>query len=127
MKKTIETSFKIIAIVFILITIFCFFSNKYVCAASDGKFNPDDYKVDTSLDGDTKIKEIGNKIIGPVSLIGSLVSVMAIIIIGIKYMLGSVEEKAQYKETLGPYFIGAVLVFGIITVLSIVRTIASSL
>ena len=35
-------------------------------------------------------------------------------------MAGSIEEKAQYKETLGPYFIGAVLVFGIITVLKIV-------
>ena len=42
-------------------------------------------------------------------------------------MLGSVEEKAQYKETLGPYFLGAVLVFGITNVLSIVYNIAISL
>ena len=48
-------------------------------------------------------------------------------IIGIRYMAGSVEAKAQYKETLGPYFIGAVLVFGITTTLKIVYDIAQSL
>lgn len=78
-------------------------------------------------EGDSKLLEIGNKIIGPIQVIGSLVSVIAIIIIGIKYMLGSVEEKAQYKETLGPYFLGAVFVFGITNVLSIVYNIAISL
>ena len=56
----------------------------------------------------------------------ALISVLAIIIIGIKYMLGSVEEKAQYKETLGPYFLGAVLVFGITNILTIIYNIANS-
>lgn len=75
-------------------------------------------------EGDSKLLEIGNKIIGPIQVIGSLVSVIAIIIIGIKYMLGSVEEKAQYKQTLGPYFLGAVFVFGITNILSIIYNIA---
>ena len=43
--------------------------------------------------------------------------------IGIKYILGSVEEKAEYKQTLKPYLIGAILVFGISNVLSIVQNI----
>lgn len=105
--------------------VFCTFNNSFVYAADD--FKASTYKPSTSVEGDEKLKDIGNKIIGPVSVIGSLVSVIAIIVIGIKYMLGSVEEKAQYKETLGPYFLGAVLVFGIITVLTIVRTIAESI
>ena len=43
--------------------------------------------------------------------IGVVLSVVILIIIGIKYMLGSVEEKANYKETLLPYIIGAFLLF----------------
>ena len=76
---------------------------------------------------DGKLQEIGNRIIGAIQVIGSLVSVIAIIVIGIRYMLGSVEEKAQYKETLGPYLLGAVLVFGITNVLAIVYNIATTM
>ena len=120
MKKNL----KILFIITIFIMIFCTFSNQLTYAADD--FKAGDYIPGVAA-GDSKLKDIGNRIIGPVSVIGSLVSVIAIIAIGIKYMLGSVEEKAQYKETLGPYFLGAVLVFGIITVLTIVRTIAESI
>ena len=32
-------------------------------------------------------------------------------IIGIKYIMGSVEEKAEYKQTMWPYVVGAILIF----------------
>lgn len=35
-------------------------------------------------------------------------------------MLGSIEEKAQYKKTLLPYLIGAIFVFGATTIPGIV-------
>ena len=35
-----------------------------------------------------------------------------LIVLGIKYMMGSTAEKAEYKKTLMPYFIGALLIFG---------------
>ena len=37
-------------------------------------------------------------------------------ILGIKYMLGSVEEKASYKKSMMPYLIGSVLIFGAVNV-----------
>ena len=40
-------------------------------------------------------------------------------IIGIKYMLGSVEEKAQYKKSLLPYIIGAVILFASVNLVQI--------
>ena len=46
-----------------------------------------------------------------VSTIGSSVSVIVLVVLGIKYMMGSAEEKAEYKRTLLPYVIGAGLVF----------------
>ncbi len=45
------------------------------------------------------------KILGVIQTVGSLMSVICLIVLGVKYMMGSVEEKAQYKKTLMPYFI----------------------
>ena len=46
-----------------------------------------------------------------VRTIGESVAVVMMLIIGIKYVLGSVEEKAEYKQTMWPYILGAVLIF----------------
>ena len=59
----------------------------------------------------TAVKGKAESIIGILSVIGIVVSVVALIAIGIKFMLGSVEEKAEYKRTLIPYLIGAFMVF----------------
>lgn len=61
---------------------------------------------------DTKaFDSIGGKIIGMVQAIGSIVAVLILVVLGIKYMMGSAEEKAEYKKTFIPYLIGAILVF----------------
>lgn len=51
------------------------------------------------------------KIVSILSSIGIILSVVGLIIIGLKYMLGSVEEKADYKKLLIPYIVGCFLVF----------------
>ncbi len=88
-------------------------------------FNPEEYKPasPSSVSGATKLREIGNDIIGIVQVIGSISSVVALILIGIKYVMGSVEEKAEYKQTLKPYLIGAIMVFGITNLLGIIQSI----
>lgn len=54
-------------------------------------------------------------------MIGTITSVLALIIIGIKYMVGSVEEKAEYKKTMKPYLIGAVMVFSITNIIFVIE------
>lgn len=44
--------------------------------------------------------------------IGIIAAVIVGTILGIKYMIGSVEEKAEYKETLFAYLISCVVIFG---------------
>lgn len=44
--------------------------------------------------------------------IGIVVAVIVGSILGIKYMMGSVEEKAEYKQTLLAYVISCAVVFG---------------
>ncbi len=60
------------------------------------------------------------KILAVVQIVGSLVAVICLIVLGVKYMMGSVEEKAEYKKTLLPYFIGALMVFGITNLLNVI-------
>lgn len=72
-----------------------------------------DIKADKDLGaGDTKMKEIGSFILTIVTNAAMILAVVVIAILGVKYMMGSAEEKAEYKKTLIPYFIGAILVFG---------------
>ena len=54
---------------------------------------------------------LGNSIITILTTVGSVLSVVVLIILGLKYMIGTVEEKAGYKKTMLPYVIGAALVF----------------
>lgn len=65
-------------------------------------------------------------IFGVIQTIGSVVSVVMLIVIGIKYMTGSIEEKAEYKKTLWPYVLGAFLIFTGSYVPQFIYTIAQS-
>ena len=76
---------------------------------SSDVINPDDYKPVDLLE-DQGTLNMANKIIGAFQAIGNIVSVLALVIIGVKYMI---EEKAEYKKTMINYIIGAILVFAI--------------
>lgn len=80
-----------------------------------------------SMSGADEVMDIGNRIIGVIRFVGSFASVIVLIIIGIKYMTGSLEERAEYKKTMLPYLIGAILVFAITNILGIVDTITGGL
>ena len=92
-------------------------------------FKTDDYKPDSTTDttGTTKIANKGNSIVKVVRVIGTSISVIVLMCIAIKYMVGSVEEKAEYKKTMMPYVIGCFLVFGITNILAIIVDITSGI
>ncbi len=75
----------------------------------------------------SKFVDKANVIIGAVQTIGTLFSIVCLIILGVKYMAGSVEEKAEYKKTLVPYFIGAVMVLGLSNLLKVIYMVISGL
>jgi len=76
-------------------------------------YNPDQWKNQTGDKIQTgDIQNFSASIINVVSIVGSAAAIITLIILGIKYMMGSAEEKAEYKKTLLPYIIGAAMVFG---------------
>ena len=92
-----------------------------VMAATGTTVTPEDMTGESSADVG-EITNIGNSIIRILSTIGIVASVIVLIVLGIKYMMGSAEEKAEYKKTLMPYVIGAALVFAASTIAQMVYT-----
>ena len=74
-----------------------------------------------------KIEQVGNGVITLITTAGSIISVIILIVIGIKYMMGSVEEKAEYKKTLLPFVIGAIILFACSSLAGIIYNIAINL
>ena len=66
-------------------------------------------------------------IIGVITTIGIIASVITLIILGIKYMVGSIEEKAEYKKSMVPYLIGAFFVFSVSTVVTFIMNMSNNL
>ena len=72
---------------------------------------PSEIQGNTSAQGTTEITNVGNSIVGILQVVGIVLSVVVLIVLGIKYMMGSAEEKAEYKKTMMPYIVGAALIF----------------
>ncbi len=72
---------------------------------------PKDVVSNGTVQGATEIGSVGNSIVGILQTVGIVLSVVVLIVLGIKYMMGSAEEKAEYKKTMMPYLVGAALIF----------------
>lgn len=112
---------KIVMTLFIILAIITISVSTFATSLRPDSFIPvDPSNVDT-------IKTLGGQIIGVVRTVGVLVAVVILLILGIKYMVGSAEEKADYKKSMIPYIVGAVLIFAASAIAGIVYDMASAL
>lgn len=65
----------------------------------------------TSTGKSKKYTDRMKKVFSILRVVGTILSVVILTAIGLKFMMGSVEEKAEYKKSLLPYAIGAVIIF----------------
>ncbi len=86
--------------------------------------NPNSYKPGGITDADSELitQKAGN-IVGIIVTVGVVASALTLLILGIKYMLGSVSEKAEYKKSMLPYIIGAFLLFSASIIVNIIASI----
>ena len=77
-----------------------------------GKVNPS-FKPSANMSEATKF---ANKILGFVQWAGYAIAVGMLIYVGIKYVMASANEKADLKNSLIKYVIGAVLIAGAATI-----------
>ena len=91
-----------------------------------GVIDPDDYKPNSPTNEDANaLVSRANGVIGVIRVVGVVVAVATIIIMGIKYIIGSVSERAEYKKTMIPYLIGAILFFGLTQIIGLIYDITT--
>ena len=112
---------KIIFVIFLIVNLI-FVSS--VCFAND--IVPGNWKPGAG-GGNSTLEKKASTVLGIINVIGVVCSVIILGIVGLKYMVGSIEEKAEFKETAKPYIIGAVLTFSATTIVNIVYKIATKL
>lgn len=83
--------------------------------------------ISVSPDAQQSITNFGGQIVGTLQVVGTVIAVLILIVLGIKYMMGSAEEKAEYKKTMMPYIIGALLIFAAVTIANMVYNFTSTL
>lgn len=86
------------------------------------EINPSDL---TATYGDSAgLQTKAGQIMGMIRNVSIVAAVIIIMVLGVKFMLGSVEEKAEYKKSFMPLIIGIVLVVSATTIASFIFNMA---
>lgn len=109
---------KIVLALMILILVIAFV---LIPTFANATINPDDYNPGQIEDKDLQeVTNIVNPIIGVLRYGGIGISVIVLMILGIKYMVGSVSEKAEYKKSMMAYIVGVALLVSTTQLLAII-------
>lgn len=107
--------------IIIMIFIIMMFISINVFASNPTTINPDDWKPDDLNTSDVQeIVDTSKVIVDIIRAVGIIVTVVVIIVMGIKYMLGSIEERAEYKKSMLPYLLGVFIFFCLSQILAII-------
>ena len=118
MKKTM----KILSTLMVVVMIASICTSIFATQVDVNKMN----KKDIDAEAAAKMETIGGTIVAYVTNAAMVVSIVMIAVLGIKYMLGSAEEKAEYKKSLVPLLVGAILVFGAAAIAKVIVGLAKT-
>ena len=119
-KKTV----KIISIISIIICILISCTASFALKDTDVSVR-DITKKRLNQEAVEKTGVTGWRIITILRNAGIVIAFIILMVLGIRYIMGSVEQKAEYKRTMLPYVIGAVALFAASGIATIVVNIAS--
>ena len=115
MKKISQLAIKIIMILFILQILYMPISQASfwgdIVEAGDN-FLSDGKDASSNIIEDEQVDNEFNRIYNILFGIGLAFSLIIGAFLGIKFMMGTVEEQAKIKEMLIPYILGCVIIFG---------------
>ena len=128
MKKTIKS--KLLIIILIIFSLFTILNtHTYALGSiitSGEKFENAraNYTVNgthNDMEIDSKdLQDVSNMVYNVLLLLGIVIAILIGIVLGIKFMTGSIEEQAKVKESLVPYIAGCVVIFGAFTIWKVV-------
>ena len=129
---------KIVQIILLIIFLLGSMQNVVLALQEEGAFDGDNkrrgvidtdqYKPSDLTEDDYKTAfEMGGTIVNVLATVGTVIAIVGIMILGIKYMMGSIEEKAEYKKTMIPYLVGCIFIFCIPRIVSIIYSVIASI
>ena len=103
-------------------------TNISVRLAKSADFDPQKYDPGKPKADDVNVvtKKV-NPIIGAIKTLGIVLAVVLMIAMGLRYMGASVSEKADFKKTMIPYLIGAILVVALTQFLGVLAEIVAGI
>jgi len=111
----------IFIIMFLIISMFCNFSN----AVTMNELTDSMRNINTSSE-QGRLGGFLNSIIVLMQVVGTGIAIVMVTILGIKYMIVSVEEKAEIKKQAMPILIGSVLLFGAVNLVAVMWSFTQS-
>ena len=96
----------------IIICIVCFLS--FIIMFSNVAFalNTGVYKNIYTNDGkQSSIQDAGGYVLGIIQIVGVAVATILLLVLGIKYIMSSPEDKATIKDKASMYVVGAIIIF----------------
>lgn len=120
-KKVIKI---INVILFMLVIIFSLSQVVHAEEIDPTKVVPNNLKVS---DGTNTLYKLGNSIVGIIQYVAVGVSIVATLLLAIRYMYSAPDDRAEIKKKLIPFIIGGVLVFGAVQLVKLAENIANSI
>lgn len=114
MKKVFVIITAVMLISILSVNIYAIELNDVVTAMKDVR------NTDNSIGKDKGIMAVINDVIGLLQLAGTGIAVVTVTILGTKYMLSSVDQKAEIKNKAMPVAIGCIILFAAVNLVAIV-------
>ena len=74
-----------------------------------------------------KLKSASDIIYNILLILGTIIAVIVGVVLGIQFIMGSVEQKAKVKDSLIPFIVGCVVIFGAFGIWKLVVQIGASM
>ena len=114
MKKVFVIITAVMLISILSVNIYAIELNDVVTAMKDVR------NTDNSIGKDKGIMAVINDVMGLLQLAGTGIAVVTVTILGTKYMLSSVDQKAEIKNKAMPVVIGCIILFAAVNLVAIV-------
>lgn len=101
------------------------YDKEYRQGLNDPTANPNSWKPNVTEE--PVLFEKAGLLLGTINVIGVVCSIIVLIIIGIRYMLGSIEEKAEYKKTIWTYALGMFFLAAATTIPNLIYSIVNGM
>ena len=124
MKKVIKLSLTLILVLTLVFAMFHVTSNADYSSEMETLINAD-YSDETGTDA--KVNNITATVITSIRIIGIAVAIVMLLAVAMKYMTAAPGEKADIKKSAIQYVVGAIVLFGVVGILTIISTFSTGI